>query len=256
MPFMRSFSSGKIAGFCLFVLALSASPALAEGKIGVAAAVQNEVFGNSQPLSNGSGVFANERIRTGETGTTQLQFIDETNLAVGPKSEVVLDRFVYNPDHGKGNVVVQTGRGVFRFVSGSQDPTSYQIKTPVATIGVRGTIFELINGNGFSAIVQVEGNTIVQILATGQNLVVQPGTTILIYSGGKLEQFKSGSGLPPTLVTNLNPTLVNEFQQLLLRTALLDATVNPFTPEMMDMHHHHHHHHHCHYRHCDGDGPW
>jgi hypothetical protein len=245
MSFMPSLNRTKIAGFCILVLALSASPALAEGKIGVAAAVQNEVFGNSQPLSNGSGVFVNEHIRTGETGMTQLQFIDETNLSVGPKSEVVLDRFVYDPNRGRGNVVVQTGRGVFRFVSGSQDPTSYQIKTPVATIGVRGTVFELINGSGFSAIVQVEGNTIVQILATGQNLVVQPGTTILIYNGGKFEEFKSGSGLPPTVITNLNPTLINEFQQLLLRTSLLNATSNPFTPEMMRHHHHHHYHQGC-----------
>jgi hypothetical protein len=240
---MRSLSRTKIAGFCILVLASSAGPAFAEGKIGVAAAVQNEVFGNSQPLSNGSGVFANERIRTGDSGMTQLQFLDETNLSVGPKSEVVLDRFVYDPNRGKGSVVVQTGRGVFRFVSGSQDPTSYQIKTPVATIGVRGTVFELVNGSGFSAIVQVEGNTIVKILATGQNLVVQPGTTVLIYSGGKFEQFKSGSTLPPTVVTNLNPTLINEFQELILRSAILNAAGNPFTPEMMK---HHHHHHHCH----------
>ena len=234
----------KIAGLGTLVLAaLSAGLAVAQqGKIGVAAAVQNEVFGNSQPLSTGSGVFANERIRTGESGMTQLQFVDETNLAVGPKSEVVLDRFVYDPNRGKGNVVVQTGRGVFRFVSGSQDPTSYQIRTPVATIGVRGTVFELINGSGFSAVVQVEGNTILHILATGQNLTVQPGWTVLIFNNGQFQQFQSGDTLQTTTVNYINPVLINEFQELIQRLSILNAAGNPFTPVMMKHHHHHHHH--------------
>jgi hypothetical protein len=243
---MRMSSWAKIAGFCILVLASSAGPVLAEGKIGVAAAVQNEVFGNSQPMSNGSSVFVNEHIRTGDSGMTQLQFLDETNLSVGPKSEVVLDRFVYDPNRGNGNVVVQTGRGVFRFVSGSQDPTSYQIRTPVATIGVRGTVFELINGDGFSAVVQVEGNTIVKILLTGENITVQPGWTILIYNSGKFDHFHSGDVLPNTVVQHIDPVLINEFQQLILQLSLLNAAGDPFTLVKM-RHHHHHDHDHDHY---------
>jgi len=221
--------------FILVAVFLSMTPAIAQqGKIGVAAAVQNQVFGNAQPLSNGSGVFANERIRTGEASTAQLQFLDETNLAVGPKSEVVLDRFVYDPNRRKGSVVVQTGRGVFRFVSGSQDPTSYQIRTPVANIGVRGTVFQLVNGSGFSAVVQVEGNTIIKILATGQTVVLNPGWTILIYSNGKFEQFQSGGTLQTTSVQYIDPILINEFQELLTRLTFLNALGNKFTPQNTD----------------------
>ena len=54
---MRMPSWVKAAGFFVMAALLPAGAALAEGKIGVAAAVQNQVFGNSQPLSNGSGVF-------------------------------------------------------------------------------------------------------------------------------------------------------------------------------------------------------
>ena len=60
------------------------------------------------------------------------------------RSEVRLDRFVYNPDRSTGQVTVEASRGVFRFVTGSQDPKSYAIKTPIATIGVRGTEFHLL----------------------------------------------------------------------------------------------------------------
>jgi hypothetical protein len=227
---MRMFVRAKIAGFFILILASSsAGPALAEGKIGVAAAVQNQVFGNSQPLSNGSSVFANERIHTGDASTAQLLFLDQTNLAVGPKSEVVLDRFVYDPNRGKGNVVVQTGRGVFRFVSGSQDPTSYQIKTPAATIGIRGTMFTVINGAGFNAIVDFYGTLVVHILATGQDVVVQAGWTLLIYPNGKYELFQSVDTLQAWL-QYIDPVLINEFQQLFTSLTLLNALGNPFTP--------------------------
>jgi len=227
---MRTWRWAKSAWLGLgALLALQAAPALAQGKIGVAAAVQNQVFGNSQALSTGSSVFANERIRTAEASSAQLQFVDQTNLAIGPKSEVVLDRFVYNPERGKGNVVVQTGRGVFRFVSGSQDPTSYQIRTPVANIGVRGTVFQLVNGSGFSAVAQIQGHTVILILATGQTVTLNPGWTILIYSNGQFEVFQSGQTMQ-TGIQYIDPTLINEFQELLNRLTFLNALGNKFTP--------------------------
>lgn len=228
---MRMSGRAKIAGFFISALAfLSAGLALAQqGKIGVAAAVQNQVFGNSQPLSNGSGIFANERIRTGDASAAQLQFIDETNLAVGPKSEVVLDRFVFDPNRGKGKVVFQAGRGVFRFVSGSQDPTSYQVNTPVATIGVRGTVYTLVVGSGFVSGTQIEGQTFWYILATGQNITLNPGWTIIIYSNGKFEIFQSADTIQ-TAVQYIDPVLINEFQELIQRLTFLNTLGNQFTP--------------------------
>jgi ferric-dicitrate binding protein FerR (iron transport regulator) len=228
---MRMSGRAKIAGFFISsaLAFLSVGLALAEGKIGVAAAVQNQVFGNSQPLSTGSGIFANERIRTGEASTAQLQFIDQTNLSVGPKSELVLDRFVYDPNRGKGSVVVQTGRGVFRWVSGSQDPTSYQIKTPVATIGVRGTVFTLANGLHVSVLGMLNGQANVTNLATGQVIILNAGWTIVIYSDGHFEQFQSADTMQ-TALQHIDPILTNEFQELLTSLTFLNTHGNAFTP--------------------------
>src|SRR5262249_48837779 len=74
-------------------------------------------------------------------GKADLVFIDRTNLTVGPTSEVVLDKFVYDPVGNKGKVVLQTTRGAFRFVTGTQDHSAYQINTPYGSLGVRGTAF-------------------------------------------------------------------------------------------------------------------
>jgi hypothetical protein len=126
--------------------ALSGASAQGTGKIGVASAVSNRVEsvvgGGARQLAVGGDVFARQMVRTGEASAAQLLFLDETSLSIGPSSEVTLDRFVYDPNRGTGNVVLNATKGAFRFVSGSQQPSSYQIRTPVATIGVRGTIFD------------------------------------------------------------------------------------------------------------------
>src|SRR6185295_10763284 len=89
-----------------------AKASLAAPKIGVAAAVNNHVEsidGDSvRTLKNGADVFTNEKIRTGNASTAQLLFLDQTVLSVGAKSEVTLDRFVYDPNRSTGSVVIKT----------------------------------------------------------------------------------------------------------------------------------------------------
>ena len=166
---------------------LHADPSVAQNKIGVAAAVKNQVTGNARPLVAGSDVRVREVVRTGADSMAQLLFLDETSLSIGPQSEVTLDRFVYDPNRRAGNVVFNTGRGVFRFVSGSQQPTSYQIKTPVATIGVRGTVVDWITQIGKTIFIQVQGIGL-YTLPNGQVITLdKPGTALIVYQDGKFE---------------------------------------------------------------------
>jgi hypothetical protein len=138
-----------VASWLVFVLAITlhAETSLAQTKAGVAATVSNLVFGvlrgDVRSLSTGSEVFTDQVVRTGGASTADLRLLDETSISVGPDSEITLDRFVYDPNRGTGNVVLNTTRGVFRFASGKQDSSSYHINTPVATIGVRGTKIEI-----------------------------------------------------------------------------------------------------------------
>ena len=139
----------SVFAIAVWVIALSLVPTGAKAeKVGVAAAVQNSVMrvtgGGTQPLSTGSDVFTNERIRTGESSVAQILFLDKTTLTVGPRAEVTLDRFVYNSSSGNGRVVLNAVRGAFRFVTGSQKPSSYTVRTPVGVLGVRGTIVDLV----------------------------------------------------------------------------------------------------------------
>jgi hypothetical protein len=124
----------------LFALQVAASAE--EPKIGNATATKNKVEGviggRNQPISKGTEVFTNETVRTGDSSVADLVFIDNTNLSVGPTSEIKLDKFVYDPTGSSGAVVIQATKGAFRFVAGSQDKRVYEIKTPFGTLGIRG----------------------------------------------------------------------------------------------------------------------
>jgi hypothetical protein len=122
-----------------------ALPAHAQQSIGKATSVKPQAEGTvAGELAPNKDVHANETVKTGNSGQANLQFVDRTQLSVGPMSTVRLDKFVYNPDRGTGTVVVNATRGAYRFVTGVQDPRSYEIKTPYATLGVRGTVLEVV----------------------------------------------------------------------------------------------------------------
>ncbi len=181
--------------FAIVAIAIATMGIVKADKIGVAAAVVNQVQGvtggNTRALSAGSEVFAHERIRTSDASTAQLLFLDKTSVSIGPRSEIVLDSFVYNPSNGTGQVAINAAQGAFRFITGSQNPRNYTIKTPVASLGIRGTILDfLISGNASSGytltVILVECCAIIT-LPNGKvlNLTV-PGTAYVLKSGGSM----------------------------------------------------------------------
>jgi hypothetical protein len=130
------------------VLAMQPAVSWAETRIGVASSIKPNadgvVAGSSQSLAPGSELYANETVRTGNLGQADLVFVDKTNLTVGPTSEVLLDKFVYDPTGANGKVVLQMTRGAFRFVTGTQDHRAYAVNTPYGSLGVRGTVVEVV----------------------------------------------------------------------------------------------------------------
>ena len=89
-----------------------------------------------------------DRIRTTQSGLIQVRFLDDTLLTIGPNSEILLDKFVFEGSTAK-SLSIEVVRGAMRFVSGTSNHSAYEIKTPVATIGVRGTVVDagFVNGH-------------------------------------------------------------------------------------------------------------
>ena len=121
------------------LLAMQSTAANAQSRIGTATSTRPDAEGivgtNSQTLSPGSEVYADETVRTGNVGKADLVLLDNTSLSVGPASELKLDKFVYDRNGSAGSVVLQATRGTFQFVTGSQDHRAYQVNTPYGSLG-------------------------------------------------------------------------------------------------------------------------
>ena len=124
------------------VVALQATTSYAQEAIGKATSVRPQAegihSGGTRTLSVGGSVYSRETVRTGDTGTADLAFQDNSNLSVGPKSNVRLDKFVYDPNKSNSTMAIEATKGTFRFVTGSQGKGNLQVKTPYGTLGVRG----------------------------------------------------------------------------------------------------------------------
>ena len=124
---------------CALLLTVISTVANAQTRIGSATSVQPEASGSlGGTLAAGSGVHANETIKTGSSGQAGLQFNDKSNLSVGHSSQVRLDKFVYDPNKATGSTVIEATRGTFRFTTGTQNGGQVKIKTPYGMLGARG----------------------------------------------------------------------------------------------------------------------
>ena len=80
-------------------------------------------------------------------GTMRIDFIDDTRVDITEQSRLVIDEFVYDPANDIGSLSLKASLGTVRYASG-QIAKRYQqnvkIRTPSATIGVRGTDFIMV----------------------------------------------------------------------------------------------------------------
>lgn len=77
---------------------------------------------------------------------TQLTFEDNTIVKINEQSKLVIDDFVYDPNKGSGKLAMKVALGTARYASGQiakTNPQSVDIKTPTASIAVRGTDFSM-----------------------------------------------------------------------------------------------------------------
>lgn len=117
---------------------------VAADAIGKAEKIENKVTGlvdgQNRALAVPDAVHRDETIRTEAKAQAHLRFSDESDLKLGPDARLKLDAFVFS---GKKDAAMELVSGTMRFVSGNGPKGSYLIKTPVATVGLRGTTVEV-----------------------------------------------------------------------------------------------------------------
>ncbi|MEO0329559.1 MAG: Ig-like domain-containing protein [Pseudomonadota bacterium] len=116
--------------------------------------------GTIEPLGVGTKVFQNDVLISEDGSTLSITFIDGTIFTLSENSRMVLSELVYAPDSNENSAVFNLVEGTFVFIAGQAAKTGeMEIKTPVATMGIRGTTvqIEIVTSNG-STIVNVSLN--------------------------------------------------------------------------------------------------
>ena len=71
--------------------------------------------------------------------------LDQTSLTVWPNSNIVLDKYLYDPDKKAGEMALSATRGVLRFIGGKISKTQdVTIKTPHAVVAIRGGMAQIV----------------------------------------------------------------------------------------------------------------
>ncbi len=118
-------------------------------KVGVAAAVNPDAFSSlsgtpNKQLSIGKNIFFSERINTTNSGLVQVLLLDGSTFTVGPNSDLVIDKFVYDPKKKTGEMIATFSKGTMRFIGGklSKNEGGVTVKTPSGALAIRGGMFQ------------------------------------------------------------------------------------------------------------------
>jgi hypothetical protein len=132
--------AAAIAALCI----LFGTTAVEAAEVGAVTEVRRTVYGvppeGSQSVKRaGDAVVFQEQLETVEDSAALIRFIDDSTLAIGAKSKVVIDAFVFDPAKAEGNALINISVGTLRFVTGQMPKGKTVIKTPTATLVLRGT---------------------------------------------------------------------------------------------------------------------
>ena len=168
----------RLVAFLVAAFLVLGGQSIAAEATGTALAVdvdaRAELGGNVCVLTAGADLAIGETVITDAHGLVQIKFSDETELVVGPNSQLVLEDYLLRNDGSVGKLALNALSGSFRFVTGNSRKDDYAIKTPTGTIGIRGTAFDFFVADGVTRVLMYHGTAI--LCGTGNSCVTMAGT--------------------------------------------------------------------------------
>lgn len=145
--------------------------------------------GTTAALVRGATVQMGDLIETNDTSKAKLLFRDDSVLAIGPRSRVTVEAFRTQSDGRTARLRVLAGRFKLAIAKYFEGPTDYQVLTPTAVAGVRGTV--LWGDTNLDAICALDGSVRVRALkAKGAPTKLAEGTCVHEMAAGKTTPLK------------------------------------------------------------------
>lgn len=105
-------------------------------------------------LQKQSIIYLHDVLTTNADTTAEIVFTDNTLMTFQPNTKFSIDQYSFSrqkKNNSVGKSVMQLIEGGFRTITGliaKTNSSDYQVKTPIATIGVRGTDYAIYIKNG------------------------------------------------------------------------------------------------------------
>ncbi len=143
--------------------------------------------GELRALSKGDAIYQKDVIESPKGGFAQVTFADGSKFNLGSDAKLLVEKYLFDQINGEGKLEASMVKGVFRFISGkisyySGEEPHTTIKTPVATIGVRGSQIDIevapdgtttiLHTSGVIDVGDASGNGVVTLLDRGTATVV------------------------------------------------------------------------------------
>jgi hypothetical protein len=133
---------------------------------------------------------AGDVIATEANGQIQLTMVDGASISLRPSSRMTVEKYDYTPATPTlGNAVIALANGAMRVFTGelvNRNKDRFQMKTPIATLGIRGSgnVLAHFEGTGTINHTLTGAHSVTsQVGGTSRTLVSLPGQTIQVLPG-------------------------------------------------------------------------
>ncbi|NDV25343.1 FecR domain-containing protein [Desulfovibrio sp. JC010] len=194
--------------------------------IGVVTAAEGEVFAKSdsgmRALEPGSEIYQGEDLVTGSGGNVEVRFMDDTLLSQGADSTISLDDYVFDPSGAESpDLMFKMAQGTFRVVTGKiaeQNPERFKLGSPLATIGIRGTVVvsEISPGGEKIGVEDIHGGKalLVQGLDGSIRMIASPLGMVDISASGLLGDVRPMSMQELNSFRSIAPASIRQEQEI------------------------------------------
>ncbi|MFK8015341.1 MAG: FecR domain-containing protein [Gammaproteobacteria bacterium] len=189
-PFLCSAAIASLTLFSCSALAAADTAGNAIFVFGKADVVAAD--GSRRALTRGGELSEGDRVLTGANGRVQIRMSDGGLIALRPATEFLIEAFHYDEDPDVFATQTPVSffallKGGFRSITGAvgkKDKEAYRVRTPVATIGIRGTDYDAVY---CAADCEPLSRALGKSLADGLYIGINSGAVVVVNDAGSIE---------------------------------------------------------------------
>lgn len=136
-----------------------------------------------QALHPGEPVRIGDVVSTDRESKVKLLLADDSVLSIGPGTQIAIDELTLGPEQRRGRLSVLVGRFKLAIAAWLTGPSDYEVRTPTAVAGVRGTV--LWGDTQLDAICSLQGTVEVRTVRGDATAKLEPGHCVTHMAEGE-----------------------------------------------------------------------